>query len=265
MKTLKNIRDNSQPDQEASQELNQEEEQKIRGSAKRVTPYKACGSIPHLPGSTVSNSRDRYCQAGQAVICTETSRDAFDVVVVQEKLDGTTVAVVRQGDRLIPIQRHGYSAISSHDESLHQFHDWALENQARFLGVLKPGERLVGEWLLIAHGTRYRLRHEPFVAFDIIMGNANARRETARGVQERVAAFGFTTPRVVHCGGPISIASVVERLGSSGHGAVDPVEGAVWRVERHGKVDFLTKYVRSGHMHGKYRPEISGGLPVRNE
>ena len=55
------------------------------------------------------------------------------------------------------------------------------------------------------------------------------------------------------------------------HGALDSVEGAVWRVERHalvrpgrsGKrrlvVDFLVKYVRPDKIDGCYLPEINGG------
>ena len=60
------------------------------------------------------------------------------------------------------------------------------------------------------------------------------------------------------------------------HGALDPVEGAVWRVERnelihHGRngerewvVDFLVKYVRPEKLDGIYLPEISGREPVWN-
>jgi hypothetical protein len=36
------------------------------------------------------------------------------------------------------------------------------------------------------------------------------------------------------------------------HGALEPLEGAVWRVEREGKVDFLGKYVRHFKQDGKY-------------
>jgi hypothetical protein len=48
------------------------------------------------------------------------------------------------------------------------------------------------------------------------------------------------------------------------HGAIDEPEGAVWRVERQGQVDFLTKYVRPGKADGCYLPELSGEEPVWN-
>jgi hypothetical protein len=48
-------------------------------------------------------------------------------------------------------------------------------NQDRFLAVLRDGERLVGEWLMQTHGTRYQLKNEPFVAFDLMARNDRAR------------------------------------------------------------------------------------------
>jgi hypothetical protein len=59
------------------------------------------------------------------------------------------------------------------------------------------------------------------------------------------------------------------------HGALDPVEGAVWRVERDELthpgsrerrhiVDFLVKYVRPDKVDGCYLPEISGQPPMYN-
>lgn len=44
----------------------------------------------------------------------------------------------------------------------------------------------------------------------------------------------------------------------------DEPEGVVYRVERHGKVDFLCKWVRPDKVDGKYLPEISGKPPVWN-
>ena len=49
-------------------------------------------------------------------------------------------------------------------------------------------------------------------------------------------------------------------LGSFGfHGATELPEGAVWRVERRGKYDFMAKYVRPENIDGCYLPEMSGG------
>ena len=105
-----------------------------------------------------------------------------------------------------------------------------------------------------AHGTRYNLPHEPFVVFDIMRG---IERSLAATVADRCALASLVTPRLIHVGGPISIEAVLSVLEPSGHGALDPVEGAVWRVERNGVVDFLGKYVRPEKVDGKYLAKFS--------
>ncbi|MEW6276861.1 MAG: hypothetical protein AB1556_17345 [Bacillota bacterium] len=65
---------------------------------------------------------------------------------------------------IIPLVRAGYVAWSSPFEQHRLWADWVLRNEERFRNVLKEGERLVGEWLAQAHGTRYALPHEPFTA-----------------------------------------------------------------------------------------------------
>ena len=55
------------------------------------------------------------------------------------------------------------------------------------------------------------------------------------------------------------------KLGIYGfHGAVDKVEGAVWRVERKESFDFLAKYVRPNKSDGIYLPEVSGKEAIWN-
>ena len=220
---------------------------------------KAYGHIPHLPGSRMTPA-DKHCHEGQARICTEKPRDKYDRIIVQEKLDGACVAIANVEGAILALGRAGYLAVSSPFEQHHLFAQWVMDNEARFLEVLRPGERLVGEWLAQAHGTRYALSHEPFVAFDLM-------REVLRTPYEefiRRIAERFVTPRVIHTGGPISIDAVVAQLEPSGHGALDAVEGAVWRVERQGRVDFLAKWVRPDKVDGSYLPEISNREPVWN-
>jgi hypothetical protein len=48
----------------------------------------------------------------------------------------------------------------------------------------------------------------------------------------------------------------LDQIQISGHGAIDPVEGVVYRCERKGKVDFLGKYVRPEKTDGYYLPGI---------
>lgn len=233
---------------------------------------KSYGSIPHLPGSRIGPG-DHKCHDGQKRIATEKLRDRHDQVVVQEKLDGSNVGVARIGDRICALTRAGYVASSSPYEQHHHFERWVMQRQSRFLAVLKDGERLCGEWLMQAHGTRYELRHEPFVVFDLMTG---PRRTPFDELVARVGAGEFVIPHLLHRGAPLSVEDAMLLLHVYGfHGALDPVEGVVWRVERnqqvhpgsserHQVVDFLIKYVRPDKVDGCYLPEISGGEPVYN-
>jgi hypothetical protein len=173
---------------------------------------------------------------------------------VQEKLDGSNVAAFRSGNEILALVRKGYLARTSPFEMHHLFADWVDANKDRFLAALKDGERLVGEWLAQAHGTRYKLPHDPLVVFDLMRGS---QRALYAELLERTTKGELVTPALIHQGSPLSIEAMLERLEPSRHGAIDPVEGAVWRVERKGVVDFLAKYVRPDKVDGCYLPEVS--------
>jgi len=221
---------------------------------------KAYGSIPHLPGSRLGPG-DHKVTDGQARICLEKARDRHDRIILQEKVDGSNVAAAKTGGVIVPLIRAGYRAVSSRFEQHRLFANWVYENYARFDALLNEGERLVGEWLAQAHGTRYALSHEPFVAFDLMRGQTRAPFAEFTG---RLAGC-FVMPFLLHEGGPCSIERAQLLLGrGGGHGALDGPEGAVWRVERQGKVDFLAKWVRPDKEDGCYLPEMSGGAEVWN-
>jgi hypothetical protein len=229
------------------------------------------GHIPHLPGSRMGPG-DHSCSPGQADIATVKARDKNDEIFVQEKLDGSNVGVARIGDAIYPLGRAGYLASTSRFAQHWHFSDWAYTHVERFMAALRDGERLVGEWLMQAHGTRYRLHHEPFVAFDLMIADE---RRPYDEFAARAALGEFAIPHLIHRGGPLSVAETLARLGKHGfHGALDPVEGAVWRVERDRPtgnkgekirvVDFLVKYVRPDKVDGAYLPELSGEAPIWN-
>ncbi len=220
---------------------------------------RAYGSIPHLPGSR-RGPADKGLSELQARILTDKARDKHDIITVQEKLDGSCVAVAKINGAIVPLIRAGYPAEGSHYTQHHYFAGWVANESARFDSLLAEGERVCGEWLMEAHGTLYNLPHEPFVAFDIMRGHD---RIPPAAMKVLCDGQGFVTPRVIHVGSPISIEKVLSMLEPSGHGAIDGIEGAVWRVERQGVVDFLGKYVRPDKVDGKYLETISGA-PIYN-
>jgi hypothetical protein len=207
---------------------------------------KSYGSIPHLPGSRLGPG-DHHCHAGQDAICMEKARDRHDRIIA------------KCGGEVLALTRAGYLATTSPYEQHHLFAVWVRENYARFAEMLHEGQRVNGEWLAMAHGTRYELVSGPFVAFDMMAGGG---REAWDYTVGQCAAFGLPTAAVLSDGPPVHIDAIKPLIERSAHGAVDPVEGAVWRVERKGRFDFIAKWVRPDKVDGKYLPEISGTEPI---
>lgn len=219
------------------------------------------GSIPLLPNSRVTPA-DHHCHEGQARIATVKLRDRHDEVIAQEKLDGSNVGVALLNGQVLAISRAGYLAATSPFEQHWHFAAWVEKNRSRFLSVLREGERLCGEWLIQAHGTRYCLPHEPLVCFDIMKV---AYRLPYDEFLQRIRGAEFVHAHLAWRGPAISVAAALDILGLHGfHGAQDEIEGVVWRVQRKGQVDFLVKYLKPTKVDGLYLPEVSGQGPVWN-
>jgi len=232
------------------------------GKPVKPTGHRAYGSTPHLPGSRLGPG-DRHIHAGQARILTERVRDHRDRVIVTEKLDGSCVAIARLDDDLIPLVRAGYPAVTS-PYSMHKLFDaWVRRRRDRFMDTLRHGERVVGEWLIQAHGTRYAISRadDLFVPFAFFEGTRRLPHDDAR---RRFADMSVRGVAVVSDGPAISAVEALNRLGDGMHGAIDPVEGAVWVCERDGEFSFIAKHVVAEKVDGKYLPQISGADPVWN-
>lgn len=225
---------------------------------------KSYGSIGHLPGSR-RGPADRGINDGQSRICQTKARDKHDIVIVQEKLDGSNVAVLKKDGNCVPLIRAGYLAIQSNHYQHRLFADWTYRNYDRFDALLNEGERVCGEWLVQCHGTRYNLPHEPFVAFDIMIGMERASYDEFVG---RIMHTTFVLPCQFSYGPPCKLESAIEalhiRTNREVHGSIDLPEGVVYRVERLGKVDFLAKWVDPNKIDGAYFPEITKGKIVWN-
>jgi hypothetical protein len=221
---------------------------------------KAYGSIGHLTCSRMGPG-DHKVQPGMERICTIKPRDRHDRIIVQEKLDGSCCAVALKDGVLHPLGRAGWPAVSSPYLQHRLFHDWVRTHEDQFRAVLTEGERIVGEWLAQAHSTIYKLWHQPFVPFDIMVGD---QRHNYDIFVDRLQDDFWTLPMLLGTVPMLPDNALAVAQMANHHSAIDPIEGVVYRVERHGKVDFLAKYVRPDKQDGIYLPEISGQEPVWN-
>ena len=242
----------------------------------KPTGGKNYGSIGHLPNSRLGPA-DHKITDGQAKICCEKKRDKHDRIIIQEKLDGSNVGVARVDGKLYPIARAGYEATTSPFEQHHKFHEWAMQNSVRFLQLLEEGERAVGEWMYQAHGTRYDLPHEPFVMFDIMTGKKRITHERLT-TRNRTLEVPFVVPATVQNEGePMTVEAALAELGLYGrHGAIDPIEGVMYRVERNSlidkrkggervwEVDYLAKFVQQDKQDGCFLESVTGNAPILN-
>lgn len=193
------------------------------------------GSIPHLSSSKLGEG-DRFIGSGQERILTEKARDKDDLILVFEKYDGSNVGIAKKHGRIYALTRSGYEAHTSPYKQHHMFSDWVKEREDLFLGILCEGERLVGEWLVQAHGMRYTIDGDPIVFFDLF--DADSKRKPYadwHGLPVQIA-------RVLHIGGPIDVKSLLPKLEDNRYyiqGINTLPEGMVYRCERNGRVDFF--------------------------
>jgi len=233
--------------------------------SKKPLSRKAYGSIGHLPGSRLGPG-DHHVPEGQARICTEKVRDKHDLVIVQHKYDGSCCAVANVDGRIVALTRAGYLASTSRYHQHWLFAAWVLDEIEQFRKLLAPGERVVGEWVAQAHGTVYHNVEQPFIPFDIF--DTNNQRLRCADVWERL--FYRTKLKQAQClrqgNLPVSVEEAMDLLDIQ-HVDLPQThqpEGVVYRVERHGRVDFLAKYVRPNKQDGIFLPEISGCQAVWN-
>lgn len=174
------------------------------------------GSIGHLPGSRLG-SGDHHVHEGQARIACEKERPA-DFIIVQEKLDGSNVGVARLEDgSVVALSRAGYLAQTSPHQQHHRFAAWVRDREEMFRSLLETGQRVVGEWLDVAHGTRYELPHEPFVVLDLMVG---AERALWIDVDDWAEDAGLPMPCILGIGSAMSVEAADAALGEHGRNTV---------------------------------------------
>lgn len=212
------------------------------------------GSIPHL-STSCDNSGDKRINQNQENLLTIKTRDRHDEVIITEKVDGSNLSILKLSGRLYGVNRGGYDISYSNRPFRKEFNIYIEEHYDRFMSLLSEGERICGDWMLKTHSLIYDLPHEPFIAFDIMTG---PNRIIYDEFIERCSKFDIVTSSLVHRGQALSVREAMTKLGKHGfHGCRELPEGVVYRMERHGKVVFLAKHVRSGYVPGRFMNDDS--------
>ncbi|MGB0905847.1 MAG: nucleotidyl transferase AbiEii/AbiGii toxin family protein [Maricaulaceae bacterium] len=220
----------------------------------RVLPQKAYNRIGHLPGSK-GGVTDRHIHIRESERLIETCPEGGEVFV-QEKLDGSCVAVYRRGREILPLGREGDITYGSANSSRRMWADWVKLHQDVFMDILKDGEWLCGEWIAMVHSVRYQDVITPFYAFDLF--SADGKALSYDNLLERLEGSSIPTPALLHRGGALSIEAALELLKQKAAKSKDPAEGAVWRLEHEGVPKLMAKYVRADFEAGQFLEEKTG-------
>jgi ATP-dependent RNA circularization protein (DNA/RNA ligase family) len=209
------------------------------------------GSIPHLSSSKLGEG-DHYVEKGMEGILTEKKRDKHDVIFAHEKYDGSNIGVGKRNGKIFALTRSGYEAKTSRHKHHHFFSDWVYRREKLFSEMLNEGERITGEWLLQAHGLKYKIESDPILFFDYF--TPKNERILQADLRQITGKYGLNMPRLLSEGEPITVSKLlpVLNLKTQGVESEGNPEGIIFRVERKGKVDFLAKWVRSDFPTGIY-------------
>jgi RNA ligase len=218
------------------------------------------GSIFHLPGSKMSDERDRACNDGHVQLLTVKSRqrkDWSDTIIVMEKLDGANCGVLKQDGKILAVSRTGHLLNDEPGyEHYRLFHKWVMSKERVFSDILSEGERIVFENLSYTHSIRYHLEHIPFVAIDLFSGK---QRQRLVELKNRIGDE-FPMPTKLYQGPaawPVLYALKDLEMCEYHCLGGDRPEGVVYRLEFDSRekgdgVEFLAKYVRPDFVPGKF-------------
>lgn len=219
----------------------------------RVLSYKTYNSIGHLPHSRTGTADSRISEQSAKQMLSELPNQQ-SLVIVQEKIDGSNVCVVRHNGELITLGRSGFPCKDSNQEQHVMFDAWVNLNRDKFEKLLpNESDRVVGEWIALAHGTKYTIGVEgdyeqPFIAFDLFNG-ANLRARSFIECTQRIYAAGLIMPKVIHIGGTCSVPRALRILNQT---VGSHAEGLVYRLEEAGVLKTIAKFVKHDKVDGLF-------------
>lgn len=218
----------------------------------------AYGSIPYMLDCW-EDQRAKYIDKGQDNILTVNKRNNHDTIWVTEKYDGSNVSIANVEGKIYPLTKTGYLARTSKYKHHLAFARWVELNQHYLKLFIPDGFRLCCEWLLKRHTLEYEFlintQECSIVAFDLIENESNDRLSYLDFYS--LDTWLIPKARLLHCGNSIKPKDLILKLNGDHDHKIQSApdnkpEGLIYRLERHGKVDFLAKWVRSDFVAGKF-------------
>lgn len=176
--------------------------------------------IPHLPGSAAV-SRDDLRLSGR-----EADRFLASLVIVEEKLDGSSVALWLDAHDQVRVATRGGADAVDRAGQRGPLRAWAAHHATSLRPLLRSRTVLYGEWLWFTHTVRYTRLPQPFVGLDLRSGH-----DGFASVRERdsiLAEAGLLEPPRLFQGVLESWDRLMSLLGESCFGD-SPAEGVVVR------------------------------------
>lgn len=230
---------------EAIQEIFKEEVQK-------KVLNKSYDSIGHLSKSRLGES-DSHIDKKQEFLLTEKLPPVDCILYIEEKMDGSNCAVIRKNGEIIAIGRSGYRCSDSNFEQHRMFHRYIEKRKQMFESILShEGDRVVGEWLAMAHGTLYSNIISPYQVFDFFRDEKRLNFEERKKIFD---TYGLSMVPLLYKGKEaISIEKALDLALT--HNSL--AEGVVYRLEIFDKKIntykpfLIAKVVRMDKEDGKY-------------
>lgn len=190
--------------------------------------------IGHLPGSNATDD-DEWLADDPAWLNEE--------VVVEEKLDGSNVAIWRDGPGSLAVA--GRAGLGARDRAgqLGRLRAWAASRHDVLTRLLAPGEVLYGEWLWLVHTIHYEQLPDWLIVLDFWTPSRGFLAHDERDHRAREAGL---VPAPVLFRGVLGSWKTLFGLCGVSHFASEPMEGVVVRRERDGVLVDRGKWVRPG-------------------
>jgi ATP-dependent RNA circularization protein (DNA/RNA ligase family) len=229
----------------------------------KVLSYKTYNSIPHISSSRLGEG-DHYIDEKHEKSLVDTLPNQQSLVIVQEKFDGSNVSIVRYQGELRVLSRNGYDCKNSNQLQHRMAYDYVQKYRTIFENICSQQEdRLVGEWLALAHGTRYENLDDSsvFRPFDFYREGKELPFYQFIAIVSKMGLLHY--PTVLHIGGSCSARRALKLLDEKGSSS--DAEGVIYRLEEGGKPKFKAKYIKHDKVDGKYLKNEDGTYKKEEE